>query len=67
MELSTPPRARLPRTLAVLEQGIADGLHLGAQVYVSLNGQVVTNNGIGLMRRDVPVTHDVLFPWYSSG
>src|SRR5688572_9293905 len=32
---------QLPRTTKVLEDGIADGLHLGAQVYVSLDGKVL--------------------------
>ena len=37
----------LPRTLALLEQGRAAGLHLGAQLYVSRRGQTVADLALG--------------------
>ena len=35
----------LPRTQNLLRRGIDDGLHLGAQLYVSLNGEVAADVG----------------------
>jgi len=65
----TPPSTThpLPRTLAVLEQGIADGHHLGAQLYVSLHGQTVASVAIGETRPGEPMTTDSLVLWLSSG
>ena len=60
-------RQTLPRTVAVMEQGIADGLHTGAQVYVSLHSTVVADAGIGEARPGVPMTPDLLMSWLSSG
>lgn len=33
------PRAALPRTVAAIERGLRDGMHIGAQVYASLGGE----------------------------
>ncbi len=57
----------LPRTLALLEQGRAAGLHLGAQLYVSLRGKPVADVGIGEGRVGVPMTTDTINIWFSSG
>ena len=46
------PLGDLPKTATVLEEGIADGLHIGAQAYVSLGGRVRAENG----RRVWPLT-----------
>ncbi|HVF32927.1 MAG TPA: serine hydrolase domain-containing protein [Acidimicrobiales bacterium] len=56
---------RLPRTTTVLEAGIADGLHLGAQVYVSLDGEVLADGAIGEARAGVPMTPEQLIIWFS--
>src|SRR5688500_9244686 len=56
----------LPRTLESLEQGIADGLHVGAQLYVSLRGEVVADTAIGDARRGVPMRPDTLMLWLSA-
>jgi CubicO group peptidase (beta-lactamase class C family) len=55
----------LPRTSKVLEDGIAAGLHLGAQVYVSLDGKVVGQGPLGEARAGVPMTPDHLVIWWS--
>jgi len=57
----------LPRTVEVINQGIAEGLHLGAQVYASLAGRVVADLGIGDAREGVPMTPDTIMLWLSSG
>lgn len=55
----------LPRTTKVIEDGIAGGLHLGAQIYVSLGGEVVADGAIGEARAGVPMTPEHLIIWFS--
>lgn len=38
---------RLPLALSVINEGIEQGIHFGAQVYVSLNGECVANAAVG--------------------
>jgi CubicO group peptidase (beta-lactamase class C family) len=57
----------LPRSLALLDQGRAAGLHRGAQLYVSLRGQSVAEAAIGESRPGVPMTADTINLWFSSG
>lgn len=57
----------LPRTQAVLQQGIDQGLHPGAQIYVSLDGHVVADDALGLARPNVAMTRDTLTLWMSAG
>src|SRR5215208_2026172 len=56
----------LTRTQATLEAGIEQGLHLGAQVYASIDGAVVGDIAIGEARPGVPMTPDTLTLWLSS-
>jgi CubicO group peptidase (beta-lactamase class C family) len=56
---------QLPRTTKVLEDGIAEGLHLGAQVYVSLDGKVVADGVVGEARAGVPMTPEHMVIWWS--
>ena len=58
---------RLPRTLAVIQQGIDQGFHIGAQLYVWLRGNIVADVGLGEARRGIPMRTDTLMPWLSSG
>ena len=53
------------RLIEVLEQGIADGTHIGAQVYVSRRGEVIVDCAIGEARAGVPMTTDTLMNWFS--
>ncbi len=55
----------LPRTTKVIEGGIADGLHLGAQVYVSRDGKVLADGAIGEARAGVPMTPEHMVTWFS--
>src|SRR5262245_49507548 len=57
----------LPRTRELIEQGIAHGLQLGAQVYVSHNGQPVADFALGESRSGVPMSVETINPWMSSG
>src|SRR5947207_5991151 len=57
----------LPSTLAVLNRGLTDRLHVGAQLYVSLDGQVVADIAVGDARAGVPMRTDTLMLWLSAG
>ena len=56
----------LPRTLQALESGIAQGLHKGAQIYVSLRGETLVDAALGEARVGQPMTTDTLMLWLSS-
>lgn len=56
----------LPQTRAVLIEGMRNGLHLGAQIYVSRDGATVANFGVGEAKPGVKMTADILMTWYSS-
>lgn len=51
----------------ILERGVAEGLHLGAQLYVARNGQTLIDFACGHARSGVPMTTRSIMPWYSSG
>lgn len=58
---------RFPRASAVIREGIERGLHLGAQVYVSLSGEPVADAGLGEARSGVPMTAETINVWLSAG
>lgn len=68
MTAFTPEHAResVPRAMAVIERGVRDGLHLGAQLYASLDARPVVDIGIGINHDAVPLTRDSMFSWYSA-
>jgi CubicO group peptidase (beta-lactamase class C family) len=55
----------LPGALATITEGVERGLHLGAQVYVSLSATRVASFGVGDARAGVPMTSDSLVTWFS--
>lgn len=57
--------AGLPRTSEVIDEGITHGLHLGAQVYVSLHGRPLGEGAMGEARRGVAMTPEQLITWWS--
>lgn len=57
----------LPRTQAVVHQGIADGWHRGAQIYVSRHGKTLASLALGERRPGEPMTADTLLLWLSAG
>src|SRR5579885_996990 len=63
--MPTGPDA-LPRTTAVLAEGMREGLHLGAQLYVSRAGTPVADVALGLARPGVAMTPETLMLWFSS-
>jgi CubicO group peptidase (beta-lactamase class C family) len=57
----------LSRTGALINQGMADGLHIGAQLWVSLDGVPAADEAFGDARPGVQMQADTLMPWLSSG
>jgi CubicO group peptidase (beta-lactamase class C family) len=56
----------LPRTTAVIEQGIAEGLHLGAQAYLSLDAEPLAELALGESRPGVAMTPAAIMLWLSA-
>jgi CubicO group peptidase (beta-lactamase class C family) len=52
--------------MEVIEKGMAERLHVGAQVYVSRDGAPVADFGVGEARPDVPMDADSMMLWWSS-
>ena len=61
------PTIVLPKTLALLEQGRHSILHPGAQLYVSLRGEVIADLALGEARPGGPMQRDTLTLWLSAG
>jgi CubicO group peptidase (beta-lactamase class C family) len=55
----------LPGALGAITEGVERGLHLGAQVHVSLGGRAVSSFGAGEARVSVPMTPESLIAWFS--
>ena len=60
------PRDVLARTIQVIESGMEEGLHIGAQLYVSHHGKTVADFGLGEARRGVPMDENSMMLWWSS-
>ncbi len=60
------PDRSLDRTLEALERGRAAGLHLGGQLYVSLDRECVADRAFGEARPGEPMTAEHLMLWLSS-
>jgi CubicO group peptidase (beta-lactamase class C family) len=58
--------SKLPQTEAALAAGIAEGLHLGAQLHVSRRGEIVADAALGENRPGEPLTPDHRMLWLSS-
>lgn len=63
---ATDPLHQLPKTRQAIEEGIRQGLHLGAQLYVSRHGEPVAGGALGEDRPGRPLTADHLMLWLSS-
>jgi CubicO group peptidase (beta-lactamase class C family) len=57
----------LSRTLQLIEQGIRDGSHAGAQLYVSRAGTTFVELAVGESRPGVAMSPNTLNAWLSSG
>src|SRR5206468_4239870 len=54
------------RTTEIIEQGISDGFHLGAQLYISHQDKLIFDDGIGESRHGVPIRPDSINLWLSA-
>lgn len=59
--------AAAPNASELIRRGIESRLHLGAQVYVSLNGRPVIDDAVGEAATGKPLTPEHLVPWRSAG
>lgn len=50
-----------------IQQGIDRNLHTGVQVYVSIDGQSVLDQGFGLARPNLPMSASTIMLWRSAG
>jgi CubicO group peptidase (beta-lactamase class C family) len=57
---------RVPRAQAAIEEGIARALHLGAQLYVSVDRRPIVDAALGHSRPGVPLRRDDLMLWLST-
>lgn len=56
-----------PKTAAVIEAGRIESLHLGAQLYVSRDGQTLVDASFGQSQSGVEMTSDSIPLWLSTG
>jgi CubicO group peptidase (beta-lactamase class C family) len=56
----------LEKAARTIEEGIAAGLHPGAQLYVSLDGRTVADLALGEARAGIPMTPETIVLWMSS-
>src|SRR5436190_8268463 len=56
----------LSQTTQIIEHGISEGLHLGAQLYVSRDLKVIADVAIGQSRPGVPMRPDSINLWLSA-
>ncbi len=56
-----------PRAFAVIAQGIERGLHTGCQIYISVQGRPLADDGVGMSRSGIPMSSDTINLWLSSG
>jgi CubicO group peptidase (beta-lactamase class C family) len=66
MAAETSPWERLPRARRALEEGLDEGVHLGAQLCVWLAGETVADASLGENRPGEPLRPDHLMLWLSS-
>jgi CubicO group peptidase (beta-lactamase class C family) len=58
--------SELPRTVSILQHGIDEQLHPGAQLYVSQNGNTIADLAIGDAQLGTPMTRDSITLWLSA-
>jgi len=64
--LMSDPHELLPKVLSVIKQGMKAGLHIGAQIYLSLYGEIVADFAVGESRPGVPMQPDTIMLWLSA-
>lgn len=60
-------QACLPLTYQCVMEGIEKNLHTGVQIYVSRQGEIIADAGVGEARPGVPMTNQTINLWLSAG
>ena len=60
------PKDILPKALTVIAESQSAGLHLGAQLYISLKGEPVMDLAVGESRAGVALQPDTIMLWLSA-
>ena len=60
-----PTDISLTRTVGLLQAGVGDGLHPGAQLYVSVEGSAVADVSVGNATTTRAMTSDTVTVWMS--
>lgn len=58
---------RMPVTSKVIQEGVERQLHTGCQLYVSLEGRVIADCGVGTSYPGNPMSPDTINLWLSAG
>jgi len=66
-QFRVPQHGTFSRTIEVIEGGIRDRLHLGAQLYVSRHGEVFIDGAFGEAREGMPMKVQTITLWFSAG
>jgi CubicO group peptidase (beta-lactamase class C family) len=64
--METSSTQSIPRTAAVIEDGLRAGLHIGAQIFASIHGNKIADAAFGLSRPGVEMSPDTMMLWLSS-
>jgi CubicO group peptidase (beta-lactamase class C family) len=56
----------IPRATTIIQQGITDGLHIGAQLYASVRGEIVADTAWGAAGNGTDMTPATIMLWLSS-
>ena len=53
------------QSIDIIDKGIEEKLHLGAQIYVWKDNSVIINEAVGSIRENTPLLKDHIMPWMS--
>jgi CubicO group peptidase (beta-lactamase class C family) len=60
-------RARFPQTAKAIDSGLDAGLHIGTQLYISVNAEPVADVALGMAGNGIEMTGETVMPWLSAG
>ena len=64
--MTTDSTSTLPKTLDIIQRGMDERLHIGAQVYASIDGEPVADFAVGETHRGDTLTTETIMPWMSA-
>jgi CubicO group peptidase (beta-lactamase class C family) len=60
-------RAHFPQTAAAIDSGLDAGLHIGTQLYISLNREPIADVALGMAASGMEMPSETIMPWLSAG